>query len=228
MKASLAYKSALKSGNRGVFRTAALRRSWHAARHDCFAPRLRGAFTIFEMLLVMAILVTILGIVWPALDRLHGEYRLRQGGQLVQVRLSAARVHAIDTGFVYEFRYEPGGQRFLVIPHDQSALTGQAAGQSRRIPKVAGRLPSPNAQFDLLSTGSAPAQQISNDWLNGIPNATEFGGVNWSAPVLFYPDGSAGAAQLIIRDHKSEFVTLTIRALTGGVRVSKIEKGAMR
>jgi Tfp pilus assembly protein FimT len=179
------------------------------------------------MLVILAILVTIVGFAWPALEYLHSQYRLRQGGQLVQVRLAGARVHAIDTGFVYQFRFEPGGQKFLVLPYDSQALAGQSNAQTRRIPKIAGRLPSPNAQFDSGSTGATSAQPVPGEWLTGISDAGQYAGVNWSAPILFYPDGTATAAQLVIRDKKSQVVTVSIRALTGGVSVSKIQKGGM-
>lgn len=204
------------------------------------AAPFRRAFTILEVVLILAILATIVGLAWPALDRLHAQYRLRQGGQLVQARLAGARVHAIDTGYVYQFLFEPGGQRFVVLPHDAQALsaaasaapnTGGAASSASpgtgatRIPKLAGRLPSPNAHFDAASTGAAQGQQLAGEWLAGIPDAGDYSNATWSAPILFYPDGTASHAQLVLRDKNSQVVTVSIRALTGGISVSKIEHG---
>jgi hypothetical protein len=63
--------------------------------------------------------------------------------------------------------------------------------------------------------------------LTGLASADEFASVNWSAPVVFHPDGTAGMARIVIRDKKSRIVTVSVRALTGGVSVSKIENGAM-
>ncbi len=85
-------------------------------------PHGRGAFTIFELLIAMAILVTRS----PFPGRLLTEYKLStacgRGGSSFRRRLAGTRVHAIDTGFDYQFRYEPGGQSgFLVIPYDQQA-----------------------------------------------------------------------------------------------------------
>jgi hypothetical protein len=190
----------------------------------------RGAFTIFEMILVLAVLATIIGLLWPALDNLHTEYRLRQGGALVQARMAGARVHAVDWGVPYQFRYEPGGQRFLVLPFDQQLLSGQsqATGSGRKPPRVAGTLPSAQASFDATGTGASAAQPVPAEWLAGLPDAENFSGVAWSAPILFYPDGSAGTARIVIRDTKSRIVTVSVRALTGSVSVSKIENGATR
>lgn len=191
-------------------------------------PIPRGAFTIFEMILVLAVLVTILGVLWPALENLHTEYRLRQGGALVQARMAGARVHAIDRGVPYQFRYEPGGQRFLVLPYDQQLLSGQtqAGGSGRKPPRVAGALPSARASFDSTGTGALAGTPVPAEWLDGLPDAANFTGVGWSAPILFYPDGSAGAARIVIRDKKSRMVVVSVRAFTGSISVSKIENGA--
>ena len=167
-------------------------------------------------------MVMILSLGWPVVDRLHSEYRLRQGGQLVQSRLAAARVHAIDTGLPYEFRYEPGGQRFLVLPHDPQALHAQQVPGAHGPAKIGGKLPSPQAHFDAAAGGG---QEIPGDWLTGIAAAAEFTGASWSAPILFYPDGTATHATLTIRDKKSQSVTVSVRPLTGAVSVSKITRG---
>jgi prepilin-type N-terminal cleavage/methylation domain-containing protein len=198
-------------------------------------PRIHSprGFTLFELLIVLAILTTIVALSWPALEQFYTDYRVRQGGHLVQARMAGARVHAIDTGVDYQFRFEPGGQRFLILPNDTQALlspTGatQTGGATRRIPKIAGRLPSPKAHFDPASTGGSTGQQVPSDWLSGIKDAGDLNSVNWSAPILFHADGSATNAQVMIADNKSRFVTVTIRALTGGVSVSNIANGGRR
>jgi len=183
----------------------------------------RQAFTIFEILIVLGVLVVVLSLSWPVLDKFQSQYRLRQGGQLVQTRLSAARVHSIDSGFVYQFRYEPGGQRFLVLPFDQQALLAQPVAGKRGPTKIAGKLPSAKAKFN----SSGGGQQVPGEWLSGIAAAGEFSGASWSPPILFYPDGTATPATIMIGDHKSQVVTISVRPLTGAVTVSKIERGTL-
>jgi prepilin-type N-terminal cleavage/methylation domain-containing protein len=209
------------------------------ASRSAIGIRVRRGYTLFELLIVVAILATVVALSWPALERFYLEYRVRQAGQLVQARLAGARVHAVDTGFDYQFRFEPEGQRFLVLPYDSQALaalqtasspTGGSSGSSTavRIPRIAGTLPSTTAHFDSTSTGASAPQQIPAEWLSGIPDADKFNGVNWSAPLLFHADGSAASAQVIIRDKKSRYVVVSVRSMTGSVSVSAIQNGGTR
>jgi len=177
------------------------------------------------VLMVLAVLVMIVGLLWPALENLHAEYSLRQAGQLVQARMAGARVHAIDLGAPYQFRYEPGGRHFLVVPYDRQLLTSQSTGGTTKTPRVAGILPSARAAFDLTGAAATGGVPVAAEWLTGFANADEFVSVNWSAPVVFHPDGTASMARVVIRDNKSRFVTVSVRPLTGGVSVSKIENG---
>jgi hypothetical protein len=206
-----------------------------AATPNC-APR--GGFTIFELLIILALLVTVVAVSWPALQQFSLQYQLRQAGALVQARMTGARVHAIDTGVDYQFRFEPGGQRFIVLPFDTQALAESSASASsssssgnsasRHFPKLGGRLPSPKARFDPASTGAHSPQQVPGEWLAGMRDADQYSGVTWSAPILFHADGAASAAHVVIRDNKSRSVTVSIRALTGGVSVSPIVNGGTR
>ena len=42
--------------------------------------------------------------------------------------------------------------------------------------------------------------------------------------VSFYPDGTSSGGEVQVADTRDEFVRITIRALTGGVLVSPIER----
>jgi len=198
----------------------------------------RGGFTIFELLIILALLVTIVAVSWPALQQFYLQYQLRQAGALVQARMAGARVHAIDTEVDYQFRFEPGGQRFIVLPFDTQALAESSASASsnsstashtaRHFPKLGGRLPSPRARFDPASSGANSPQSVPGEWLAGMRDADQYNGITWSAPILFHADGAASAGHIIIRDNKARTVTVSVRALTGGVSVTPIVNGGTR
>ena len=44
----------------------------------------------------------------------------------------------------------------------------------------------------------------------------------WSAPVLFYPDGTTSTARLLIKNTSNRFITVRLRGLTGVAQVGQI------
>jgi len=186
----------------------------------------RSGFTLFEILMVLGVMVAVIGIAWPSIAVMQAEYQLRQGGQLVQAKLTSARLHAVETGFDYQFCFEPGGQRFLVLPFDQQALLSQPAPGTRAPHKAGGKLPSAKVHFDAAASPGSHA--VPPEWLTGMADSAEYSGTTWSAPIVFHPDGSASAATIHIVDKKSRQVTVSVRPLTGAVTVSKIQSGKSR
>ncbi|HEY3968595.1 MAG TPA: hypothetical protein VGM05_28865 [Planctomycetaceae bacterium] len=187
------------------------------------ARTLPAGFTLFEILVVLIVMVMVVGIAWPSIAVIQAEYQLRQGGQLVQAKLAWARLNAIESGFVYQFCFEPGGQRFVVLPFEQHALFAQASPGTRAPQKAGGKLPSAKAHFDAAASPASHA--IPAEWLTGMADAGTYSGVTCAAPILFHPDGSASAATIQIVDKKSRTVTISVRPLTGAVTVSKIHGG---
>lgn len=185
------------------------------------------------MLLIFVVLLTTFAVSYPSLDRLYKEHQLRQAVQQVQVRLAAARVRAVDSGLTYQLRYEPSGRHFLVVPYDQEATAdvagsvGAVTGQQAVVWKHAGTLVD-TVRFDGSPAGTTGFQQIPAEWLSYVAEPYEFQNLTWSLPMLFYPDGSSSGGMFDIIDRNQQFVRLSVRALTGGVTVSKVENGATR
>src|SRR4029079_15084293 len=107
--------------------------------------------------------------------------------------------------------------RFVVLPVDLEVLA-QAAGSDGkvRVFRAVGML-AQGAMFEggdaLTGTGSP----LPDDWFSGLHDAASYTGANWSAPVLFFPDGSATNAEFTIRDDAKRAVRISVRALTGAV-----------
>ena len=178
----------------------------------------RRGFTILEMLLVLAVLLIAVGISWPAVQRSYESQQLRQAAEVVQVRMMAARVHALDTGIMYQFRYEPGGRRFLAVPCDQDPAAAGSIAEGTAIPKLAGMLPE-SVQFD----SDIPSQQnlthVAVADLSGLPDSDLYQGASWGPPIMFHPDGTASAAEVRLIDKQKQTLRLVVRPLTGGVTV---------
>jgi Tfp pilus assembly protein FimT len=91
-----------------------------------------------ELLLVLAVLVAVAAMAWPAMVGPLETQRLRAGAEMVRVQWMRARVKAIETGRTYVFRFAPNGPSCVIEPwltsddylesNDLIALSPQAAG----------------------------------------------------------------------------------------------------
>lgn len=198
---------------------------------------LRRGFTLFEVLVVLSLLVLVVSLVWPPVSRMLARQELRQGAERVGTRLSAARVHAIETGLTYQFRFEPGGRRFMVVPFDQEYSTSSTqaapglgsvggvdpnAGGGRRATRTVGMLPA-SIKFEGGELLTEKGSGVPDEWLSGLPDSADYQGALWSGPVLFYPDGTATTVSLMVQNKKHDALQIDVRGLTGGVKVTRVE-----
>jgi hypothetical protein len=175
------------------------------------------------MLLVLTVLAVAAGLTWPSIARIYALQQIREGAEMVQVRLAAARVRALESGAVYQFRYEPGGHRFVVIPYEAEVLAASSSGAAGAPPRYAGTLPN-SVTFDQSSLGGS-GQQIPESWLAGLPNAGAFHQAVLSGPLLFFPDGTSGDFELLVNGPRQQQMKLSVRGLTGGVTLANVQRG---
>lgn len=199
-------------------------------------PPQPSGFTLIEMLLVLALLVSLLMMTYPTLGRLQLEHQLKQGAEQVRLQLAAARLHALESGIDYQFRYEPGGKHFVAVPADYQAIQLQAAATQNS----AGNAPAivywkTQGEFKVKVTFSAqtapqfgspqlPPQPLPAEFLNGFENSGELAGIAWSSPLVFKPDGSAQDFAVEIEHESGAYVVLEVRGITGGTNVTPIKR----
>ena len=199
----------------------------------------RAAFTMVELLLVLGVVAAILAVAWPNVLRLTSQQKLVDSAEKVRALAASARMHAIDSGLAYQFRYEPGGRHFVMVPFERefegvsptARGTGTALG---RFSKASGTLPE-GVTFTSTARGNstvsanaaestAIGQKITSLALTGLPEAAKLESVTWSGPVLFQPDGSSTDAMLDLIDRRHQRVTLKIRGITGATSASRVHQ----
>ncbi|HID21405.1 MAG TPA: hypothetical protein EYP14_03280 [Planctomycetaceae bacterium] len=191
--------------------------------------RPNGGYTLFEILLVLAVITAFAAIVWPPLLRLYSDYQLREAAERTRMVLSKAHLRALDEGIVYQFRFEPKGQYYLVLPYE-TELTQTASDESSATPdgrteslQLCGKLPD-GMQFGEEEQASVISLPLPDDQLANLPDGRDLERVDWSAPVLFYPDGTAMDTTIRIRNSEKRTVELHLRGLTGSVRLSRVQQ----
>lgn len=204
--------------------------------------RTDGGFTLVEMLVVLAILVLLIGISWPSVHRLLSRSRVKEAAKHVRTELGEARLRAIESGTPQVFRFQPGTGFFEVRPKEEetagpavlkSALEQMSDETIDTEPITGAEIVDPTAYEKylpegMLFTGQEVAKKSSEleaaEGLVGLSTAEMTEQQNWSEPIVFYPNGRTSNARIRVTDGNRYFVDVSLRGLTGTVRVGPMNR----
>ena len=88
----------------------------------------RDGFTFAELLLVLALLLIVTGLVFPPVLRMMADQPLKEGAERARTKLANTRLKALDHSAAWQFRFEPGGRRYLWMPMEP-IRSGRCPGQ---------------------------------------------------------------------------------------------------
>ncbi len=203
-------------------------RSPHAAK------RSRAAFTLAEILLVLAVLVVIAAFAVPAVKGSLDNYQLRQSADTIRSAFANARSTAARTGLTYVFQYTPDSAEYTIQPW-ASGDEGLEMSTAPTIDTGGSTSASSAASIQPIKTRDLPtgvkfhgavsassvrdlrAMSNSGDTASAIGNAPQ-----GATPILFYADGSSSSATLILKNGRGTFVEIKLRGLTGHASASKL------
>lgn len=176
--------------------------------------RNRLGFTLIELLAVMAVIVLLVGIAWPSVDRFAGEYRIRQETSDLRARIFDLRSETVEAGEPIKFLVEPEGSRYAIVNAEQ-----KSAAVTELPEQVA---------FRLDNSGSSSSMQpeiseIPAEWIKEGGNPNELSSIGWATVAVFHPDGTAAEdSRFALIDEVGRTVRFSIRGLTGSVETSEI------
>lgn len=201
-------------------------------------------YTLLEMIIVTAVVVSLVALSIPAMQTSLGTGELGDAAKRVRLHLAKARLRAIESGELYQFRYRPGGRRFQIGP-------GPSQGDREGgLSFVSSSAPLPAAAGDGYGSGGGPkmADQPLEDEL---PDGTRFDdpqpahrtpdelpsfdpgstarldNQRWSKPIVFYPNGRTSNARIQILGRRDTHVELRLRGITGTVKVGDVMRKAV-
>jgi Tfp pilus assembly protein FimT len=174
-----------------------------------------------EMLLVLAIIVIAAAAVAPRMTGLMRNVTLNSAAQTVRAELTRAHVTAMRTGRVQVFNYELGGRKFKVEPWIAGDDTIEnASGEQNSSPSPAAKnLATPMLpEGTKFAAGDAAIESRSEKISQELQNDN-----TWSRPIMFYPDGSAGDAYIVVGNDHNAGIRLDLRGMTAAVHLGEIK-----
>ncbi|MEC9095743.1 MAG: prepilin-type N-terminal cleavage/methylation domain-containing protein, partial [Planctomycetota bacterium] len=76
----------------------------------------RQAFTLFEILIVLTVVIILGAIAYPAVSGMTGVESLLRSGDQVRIHLARSRNQAMRSGQTLALRYELQGNRYIIEP----------------------------------------------------------------------------------------------------------------
>jgi len=180
----------------------------------------RRATTLFELILVLAIIIVVAALAVPSVGAMYGHYKLNASVDTVRSAWATARARAMDENRPYRFSVQPDGRAFRVAPDDDQYWSGQAPADD------------PNGQGIILEQSLPAGVRFA---VNGEENSLGSNepddysldekpvqGGNWSTTVVFNPDGTAHEdVRILFSVRGSKPTALQLRGMTGDVSVEQ-------
>lgn len=181
--------------------------SSHITRHS---PR---AFTLIELMVVVAIMGVILLAGIPSLAKLIQKEGMRKVVSDVMDVCTKARAQAILSGSPVDVMFHPRDKRLEV----------QSSGVSRQVFTEGGERGTTISEQPVVTPGQGQSAQIPEDFVIEMLdiNLSEYRESDW-ARVRFYPNGTSDEMTLIVRSPKNEWKKITTEVTTGVVDVNDL------
>jgi len=190
----------------------------------------KRAFTLFELLLVLVLMVIMVAAGGPAMMRSLKGHRLTVSASQIQTEFHRARVEAMETGRIRMFRYQENTGNYAVAPFIRGgdALENNLAGTSDSIGGNQLILDSAETEthqgtLEELVVFSAAQVDADGRTLTLEDEGAELSLSGWSSPILFYPDGTSSNAQVYMTGEDGSQTSVRLRGITGIARVVKPE-----
>lgn len=196
----------------------------------------RRAFTILELLLVLAILVTLTAVALPQASVLLGDRRLVRSGEQVRVQMTRLRVDAMREGRVMMMQGMLEGNSLQIKPYYSLADSTEAMDQTglqsgllngaeqatiaapMAIDAEAAKTIELSEEIKITSVATVSAARAYE--IEQMTMGDQSGG--WSRPILFYPDGTTSTGAITISHETLGKVVVKIRGITGDATVSEV------
>lgn len=197
----------------------------------------RHGMSLMELLLVLVLLVIAGSLAVPAITNGFGGVKLKRAGDKVISRWAEARAQAVETGVPYQFRFTPNTNKYRVEPLTEVLQSdGSGAPTSPAPDSTVAVQPETDATQRSLNESNTIESELPEPILFVGGQTADYDattderrvadlqatGSTWSTPIVFYPDGSASTATVILQNDVPQYLRLTIRGLTGVARASGV------
>ncbi len=187
----------------------------------------RRAYTLMELLLVLAIIVIAAAAVAPSFRGVMRSAALRSAANEVRAALTKAHVLAMKSGRTQMFQYELGGSKYKIEPYiagddEIESAEGDPTGAFAGATPTQQSSPEKTLPEGIKFTAGDFAIESRAERIEREVGTTSSGGVTWSRPILFFTDGSGVDAFVVIGNEHNSGIRIDLRGMTAALKVSDV------
>jgi prepilin-type N-terminal cleavage/methylation domain-containing protein len=182
----------------------------------------RRAYTMMEILLVMAVMVILAALSYPTVDSLYAGVKMEAASDSIHAAMSEAQAHAVNEGRPYRFAIVPGKGNYCVAPDDSEFWSGggEPGGDDPENRPLFLQESLPKG-IVLNHEGGVPPR--SGDGETSLPDGAVPSN-QWVKVAVFLPDGTAqDDADFGLFMDDARPTTFHLRALTGVISLQRGE-----
>jgi type II secretory pathway pseudopilin PulG len=188
---------------------------------------MRCAYTLFEMVIVVALVLIVAGLSIPSIQSMYSDSKMQAAVDQVRGAWAGMRSHAISEGQQYRFSVAVNGSDYRAAPDRPEYWGGgdppEPTDANNPPLVVQGALPK-GIRFTADSSDAGSADPSTTP-----ASAASTSGGLWSTVAVFLPDGTAQQdVEIIFRspDSGATPISLRLRALTGGMTTTRLTAAA--
>lgn len=179
-----------------------------------------AGFSLFELMIVMAVIALISAMVIPNVLDAMREAAVARNADEVRRMIGEARRLALDAGVDYQFRYETSGRSFVIMPTEQQLTmtnTPDRSDEARsEYQTISGEIDE-GLTLAALDPSEERTESLDQQWFASMENGGELAQKRWSAPIVLRFDGTTEDFQFLVRDESRRTAELHVRGLTASV-----------
>ncbi|MCC6418973.1 MAG: prepilin-type N-terminal cleavage/methylation domain-containing protein [Gemmataceae bacterium] len=188
----------------------------------------RRGFTLFESVVVLAILAIIAAVVAPTINSMYGDTPLTAAADAIKARWADAKAHAIAENRPYRFAIVQGTGQYKLAPDSPEYWDGAATASTPAAPGSTDGASGAGVGLvieDKLPQGVLFRSPITDP--SGAGGGLTTGGQaegssEWGSPIVFQPDGTADRdAEIAFAEGNGAPLVLRLRGATGVVTTSR-------